>query len=56
MKKIKQHKNFIIAMDKEERFQIFTKDEWSMGKGFRYAEHDACTVKEALEFIDDYGN
>lgn len=56
LKKVKQYKGFIIAKDVYERYQLFLKDEWSMGKGFRYPEHDTCSIKEAKEFIDDYGN
>lgn len=56
MKKIRQYKGFVIAEDSEKRYQLFLKDEWSMGKGYRYAEHDTCTINEALEFIDDYEN
>jgi hypothetical protein len=54
MKKVKQYKGFIIALDQESRYQLFTKDEWSYGKGMRYAEHDTCTLDEAKEFIDCY--
>jgi hypothetical protein len=54
MKKVKAYKGFIIALDKEGRYQLFTKDEWSYGNGCRYPEHDTCTIAEALEFIDSY--
>lgn len=52
--KVKTYKGFVIALDKEGRYQLFTKDEWKMGKGYRYPEHDTCSMKEAMEFIDDY--
>jgi hypothetical protein len=54
MKKVKQYKGFIIALDAEKRYQIFFKEEWIMGKGFRYADHDACSLNEAIEWIDCY--
>jgi hypothetical protein len=54
MMKVKQYKGFVIAIDKEGFYQIFTKDEWSYGAGCRYPEHEAGTMKEAMEFIDSY--
>jgi hypothetical protein len=54
MKKVKAYKGFIIALDKEGRYQLFTKDEWSYGAGFRYPEHDTCSIEEAKQFIDCY--
>lgn len=54
MKKVKQYKNFIIALDKEGFYHIFTKEEWSYGKGYRYPEHEAGSLQEAIDFIDSY--
>lgn len=57
-KKVKTHKGFVIAELIEGpdtgRYQLFTKDEWAYGHGFRSPEHDACSIKEAIEFIDCY--
>lgn len=54
MKKVKQYKGFVIALDSESRYQLYTKDEWSYGNGMRYAEHDACSIDEAKQWIDCY--
>jgi hypothetical protein len=54
MKKLKQYKNFIIAEGEDNYLHIFTKDEWSMGKGYRYPEHEAGSMEEAIDFIDSY--
>lgn len=55
MKKVKQYKGFVIAYcEEEECFYIYTKDEWSFGKYFRYPEHEAGTIEEAINFIDSY--
>jgi hypothetical protein len=55
MKKIKAYKGFIIALDKQGNHIIFTKDEWVMGEGFRYAEFEAGeNIQEAIDFIDSY--
>jgi hypothetical protein len=55
MKKVITYKNFIIAIDKNKNHIIFTKEEWSYGKGLRYPEHEAGTnIQEAKDFIDTY--
>jgi hypothetical protein len=54
MKRVKAYKGFIIALDKENRYQLFTKEEWIMGAGCRYPEHDTCSIEEAIQFIDCY--
>ena len=55
MKKVKQYKGFIIAESREDdMLHIFTKDEWSMGEGFRYEEHEAGDMQEAKDFINSY--
>jgi hypothetical protein len=54
LKKVKQYKGFVIALDKEGFYHIFTKEEWSYGKGCRYPEHEAGNMQEALDFIDSY--
>lgn len=52
--KVKQYKGFKIVMNHEERYDIFTKEEYSYGKGYRSAEHDAGSIEEAMEYIDCY--
>jgi hypothetical protein len=54
MKKVKQYKGFVIALDKEGFYHIFTKEEWSYGNGLRYPEHEAGSISEAIDFIDSY--
>lgn len=56
MKKKQTYKGFVIQEDGEGRYNLYTKEEWSQGNGYRYPEHDTCTIEEAKEFIDDYGN
>lgn len=56
MKKVKSYKGFVIALDSDNRYQLYTQEEWSMGKGYRYPEHDTCSIDEAIEFINDWGN
>jgi hypothetical protein len=34
--------------------EIYTKEEWMQGKGYRYVEHEAGTKQEAIDFIDSY--
>jgi hypothetical protein len=52
MKRIKQHKGHVIALDKEGRYQIFTKEEYAYGEGMRYPEWDAGSVEEAVQWIE----
>lgn len=51
-----KYKGFTIQEDGQGRYNLYIKEEWEMGKGFRYAEHDTCTIAEAKEFINDWGN
>lgn len=53
MKKVKMYKGYVIAVNKEgTQYQVFTKEEWSYGEGFRYPEFDDCaSIKEAIENI-----
>lgn len=55
--KVTQYKNFKIQEvkgDTQTEFHVYTNEEWSYGKGFRYAEWEAGTIEEAKEFIDSY--
>lgn len=56
MKKIKVLKGMVIALDKEtSKYAIFTKDEWSFGKSYRYPEFDEIeTIEEAKELAKNY--
>jgi hypothetical protein len=55
MKKVKQYKGFVFAESKEdEMIHIYTKEEWSYGKGCRYEEHEAGNIQEAIDFVDSY--
>jgi hypothetical protein len=54
MRKIKQYKGFVIAIDKEQTLHIFTGEEWSYGKGCRYPEFEVQNMQEAIDFIDSY--
>ena len=53
MKKVKSIRGFVIAVNKDAtQWQVFTKDEYIMGEGFRNAEHDDCgSLQEALDNI-----
>lgn len=33
-------------------FKVYTAEEWSYGKGFRCFEWEACSMKEAQDFIN----
>ncbi|OME54016.1 hypothetical protein BSK59_15660 [Paenibacillus odorifer] len=35
-------------------FNVYTKDEWSYGKGFCSVEWEAGNLQEAKDFIDSY--
>ncbi|KJD42542.1 hypothetical protein [Paenibacillus terrae] len=35
-------------------FEVYTPEEWAYGAGIRSSEWDACSMKEAHEFIDSY--
>ena len=54
MKKVKQHKGFVIAADKSGVLHVYTKDEWSYGEGCRYPEWDCDHMQEAIDFIESY--
>jgi hypothetical protein len=54
MKKVKNYKGFIIALDKEGNYNIFTKDEWILGNGCRYSEFETESINEAIDFINSY--
>lgn len=55
-RKVKQYKGMIIAevteAGKPIYYKIYTADEWQFGKGYRYEEWEAGTIKEAMDFID----
>jgi hypothetical protein len=50
-----RYKGFVIVFNKETKeYAVFTKDEYSYGKGYRYPEIECSSIKEAKEFIDHY--
>jgi len=53
MGKMFTYKGFTIRLE-DEFYIIYTNDEWKLGEGFRYSEHEAGSIKEAKEFIDFY--
>jgi hypothetical protein len=57
MKKVKTLKGFVIALDTRAgypMYPVYTKEEWGMGI-FRCYEWEACTMKEAEDFINSDG-
>ena len=57
-KKMKEVNGMVISLVSEEgrdSFSVYTKDEWSMGKGCRYPEFDGIeSMNEALEVARNY--
>ncbi|WP_156397002.1 hypothetical protein [Paenibacillus sp. Soil724D2] len=53
MKKVKTYKGYIIAECKNGnyKYHIFTKEEYSMGEGFRYSEWSCDSLGECVEWI-----
>jgi hypothetical protein len=61
LKKKQVYKSWIIAEnvkpedEYEPKFQVFKKDEWEMGEGYRCAEFDDCgSIQECIDNIDSY--
>jgi hypothetical protein len=56
-KKFKVVKGMVISRVKIEgrfEFNVYTKDEWSMGKGFRTPEFEGCGLEEAISQAQNY--
>ena len=53
MKKVSTYKGFTIAIEGG-TYYLFTKEEWSYGRGYRTAEWEAGSMEEARNFIDSY--
>ena len=53
-KNIVRYKGFVIVQEEEHVFQLFTKDEYAYGKGYRTVKWETATLKEAKEFIDSF--
>jgi hypothetical protein len=53
MKKIRIYKGWVIAANKE-GWHVFSKDEYSMGEGFRYPEFECSSEEECISNIDSY--
>jgi hypothetical protein len=49
-----RYKGFIILQTEVGLFEVYTKEEFAYGKGYRYPEIECCTINEAKEFIDCY--
>lgn len=55
MNKTFKYKGFVCYWNKEEeRYELYSKEEWGYGKGYRTPEWDAGTVDECKEWIDGY--
>ncbi|MNB79519.1 hypothetical protein D3C75_262540 [compost metagenome] len=55
--KVTNYKGFKIMEDmdyitKKPTFQVYTKEEWSNSAVFRSSEWEACSMKEATDFVD----
>lgn len=35
-------------------YSVYTSEEWRHPKGYRYAEYEGCTLKEAIEQAENY--
>lgn len=55
MAKPRKYKGHIINPEGE-FFLIYTMEEWKYGADYRYAEHEAGSMEEAEEFINDIEN
>lgn len=51
--KVTQYKGFKIHKEND-NYIIYTKEEWSYGKGIRQPEWDTTSESEAKSFIDAY--
>ncbi|MCP1185055.1 hypothetical protein [Paenibacillus sp. 1781tsa1] len=51
--KVTQYKGFKIHKEND-NYIIYTKEEWSYGKGIRQPEWDTNSESEAKSFIDAY--
>lgn len=57
---MKAYKNFIIAETNEkereelgkDNYELFLKDEWMMGEGYRYSERGCGSLEECKEFCE----
>lgn len=55
-RKIKCYKGYVIAFAEGEeiKWRMYTKDEWDYGKGLRSFEWEADSMREIMDFIDNY--
>jgi hypothetical protein len=54
MKKLMHVNGYVIAINKEGYYSIFSNEEYAYGEGFRYAEYDYIeTLAEAIEKAKD---
>lgn len=57
MKKVKSLKGFVIADtngNSSYKFHVYSKEDWSMGEGYRWAEWECDNLQEAIDFITYY--
>lgn len=47
------YRGFVVNFE-EGSFKLYTRDEWSYGKGYRYPEWETDNEDEAREWIDSY--
>lgn len=47
------YRGFVVNFE-DDSFKLYTRDEWSYGKGYRYPEWEADNEDEAREWIDSY--
>ncbi|MCL6459216.1 MAG: hypothetical protein K6T85_14525 [Gorillibacterium sp.] len=52
--KVTKYKGFRIQQVSDTVFYVFTEDEWAYGAYARSSEWEACSMKEAKDFIDIY--
>jgi hypothetical protein len=58
-KKIKTINKMVITEVQDDNgvtlwYNVYTKEEWSMGKGYRYAEFEGCCLEEAISQAKHY--
>lgn len=57
-KEVKKINGMVIALVTEpgfDEYRVYTKEEWEMGKGYRYAEFEGIqTIREAIEVAENY--
>lgn len=47
-----RYRGYVVAPSEDGTYDIYTREEWSYGKGYRYPEWNVGSPQEAKEFID----